>query len=419
MKKASRALLLFTIFTLCFPSSAFALKVVVDPGHGGKDPGAIGVTGLQEKVVNLNISLKVRDELQRRGIEVIMTRESDKFLSLQERVNFTNRQSADLFVSIHANSHTNNEARGGLIMYYDNRYPQSSYPASPEMEALSPKSKKFAELMLQEYIKNTGVKNQGLMPSAAYVIRMGTIPSILVETAFLSNKADEELLKDEEMRSKMAMGVVNGILAYAGNLPEEKYPDLTGHWARDPIMRMIDKGWLTGYHNRFNPDRALTRAEFVSLMDRVFKFDKLPPQTGVAKQTKAGEGIKPPVFTDLEKDHWAYNSIMKGVELGAISGYPDGTLRPESPITRGEVAHLFHMLMQASTKTDETAAATKQAEEGFTFTDVPGDLWSAPAIYALHAAGIINGYTPTTFAPDRNMIRAEIAVVLDRYVAKP
>ncbi|WP_442603472.1 N-acetylmuramoyl-L-alanine amidase [Paenibacillus sp. KN14-4R] len=404
MKKATRILLLFTIFTLAFPGAASALRVVVDPGHGGNDPGAIGVTGLQEKTVNLSIALKVRDELRKRGIEVIMTRESDKYLSLQERVDFTNRQSADLFVSVHANSHSNENARGGLVLYYDNRYPQADYPASSEMEALSPLSKKFAENMLQAYIQNTGLNNQGLVPSAVYVVRKGTIPSILVETAFLSNAEDEAMLKSDAMKTKMAIGIVNGIEAFQGTKPPEtKYPDIMGHWARDPILRMIDKGLLKGYQNKFEPDRALTRAEFVSLMDRVFEFDKLP-SSGDSQST---------TFTDLSNQHWAYSSIIKGVQLGVISGYPDNTLRPEAPITRGEVAHLFYKLMQTSKgKTEQ-----KQAD-AFVFTDVPRDLWSAPAIYALHTAGIINGFTPTTFQPDRSMNRAEIAVLLDRYVSQ-
>ncbi|WP_250644869.1 N-acetylmuramoyl-L-alanine amidase family protein [Paenibacillus larvae] len=80
------------------------MKVVIDPGHGGRDSGAVGVSGLKEKDVTLDIGLKVRQALRAKGIEGAMTRETDTYVSLQDRVSFTNRQLADLFVSIHANS---------------------------------------------------------------------------------------------------------------------------------------------------------------------------------------------------------------------------------------------------------------------------------------------------------------------------
>lgn len=188
MKKTTKLAGLTLALLLVFPYEAMAYKVVVDPGHGGKDPGAIGVNGLNEKTVNLDVSLKLRDELKKKGVEVVMTRSDDRYLSLDERVQFTNAQNADVFVSVHANSNPSSTANGSQVLYYDSRYPQDDYPASPEMEALTPSSKLLAQKVLSSVLSQTGLKDQGLVPSAVYVVRKGKIPSILVETGFLSNK---------------------------------------------------------------------------------------------------------------------------------------------------------------------------------------------------------------------------------------
>jgi len=435
LRHTSRILLLCLILVLLAPGAAFAAtaaRVVLDPGHGGSDSGAIGVNGLQEKTVNLDIALKVRDELKKSGIEVIMTRETDRYLSLAERVAFTNKQNADLFVSVHSNWYENPAASGGLALYYDSAYPQASYPASPEMIALSPMSKALAQSVLSAYIESTGLIDRGLMESAVYVVRMGTIPSMLIETAFLSNAHDAALLADEATRSRMAKGIAKGIETYIGT----PFPDSIGHWARASIIRMNQTGWLAGYKNRFEPDRPITRAEFVSLMDRVFPFDKLQPidpQTGggqagspeataspapgASPAPASGAASTPPqetAFKDLKQSHWAYKQIVKAAQLGILKGYPDGSVRPEAPITRGETAYLFDMLMRQSQKNGKPAAA----KDSFRFVDVPDSLWNANAVYELRAKGIIAGYTPTEFKPDLSMTRAEMAVVLDRYASR-
>lgn len=105
MTLLKRLILLTLLLTFVFPYQAFAYKVVLDAGHGGSDPGAIGINGLREKDVNWDITQKVRDELIAKGYEVVLTRTDDSYWSLAERVEFTNAQKADLFVSIHANAH--------------------------------------------------------------------------------------------------------------------------------------------------------------------------------------------------------------------------------------------------------------------------------------------------------------------------
>jgi N-acetylmuramoyl-L-alanine amidase len=407
-----KRLILFTLLlTIAFPYQAFAYKVVLDPGHGGSDPGAIGVGGLRETDVNLDITLKVRQALLERGYEVVMTRTNDTFLSLAQRVAFTNEQQADLFVSIHANAHSSSKASGTMVLYYDNTYPQEDYPASSEMTQLTPYSKDLAQNVQDALLAQSGTKDLGLTPSAVYVARMGTIPSILVETAFLTNAGDAALLASSSMRSKMALGIANGISSYEPPL----FTDVLVHWSRSSVLRMKNKGIVEGVGNNYEPDRALTRAEFLTLMDRVFTFSKLPAVcstngsvTSNVYSCGTGESKS---YSDLSTSHWASAVFAKAAKLNLLQGYADGTIRPNQAITRGEVAYLFNQLLQM---TSPTAQPTYTAA----FDDVPKSMWSASAILTLKDKGIINGISDTSFKPDQTMTRAEIAAMLDRYITK-
>jgi N-acetylmuramoyl-L-alanine amidase len=420
MHKLKKLLLLSIILLLSFPYEAFAYRVVVDAGHGGKDSGAIGVNGLQEKNVNLDIALKLKQILKGLGYEAILTREDDRYLSLAERVDFANQQNADMFVSIHANSYRVASSKGTMVLYYDDAYPQQDYPASDAMRLLTPYSKQLAQNVLDSFLSTVGTVNQGLVPGSIYVNRMGTIPSILVETAFLSNSQDAAILADDNTRTQMAQGIAQGIAAFKPPV----FVDTVGHWAREAILRMKDKGLVEGLQNRYQPDRALTRAEFVTLMDRMFHLDKLQnacTDTGTAATvTGSVYGCNAssviPSFKDLATEHWAYPVLTKALKLNLLQGYADGTIRPNQPITRAEVAALFERLLKASAA-PAAATATSTVKPAVTspFIDVPVNLWSAEAIYTLRSKGIINGITDTEFRPNQSITRAEIAVMMDRY----
>ncbi|GFZ86191.1 hypothetical protein GCM10008018_35380 [Paenibacillus marchantiophytorum] len=412
-----KRLVLFTLLLTCaFPYQAFAYKVVLDAGHGGSDPGASGVNGLREKDVNWDITQKVRDELTALGYEVVLTRTDDSYWSLAQRVEFTNTLQADLFVSIHANAHPDGKTKGSMVLYYDNAYPQEDYPASETMKQLTPYSKDLAQHVLDSLVSAAGTKNLGLVPSAVYVARMGTIPSILVETAFLSQSSDAALLANDAVRAKMAKGIASGIAAYTPPL----FTDTLVHWARDPILRMKNKGVIEGIANRYEPDRALTRAEFLTLMDRVFTFSGLksscdPGRNGTVTSIVYGcQSVTEQDYKDLPASHWASAVFAKAKKLNLLQGYSDGTIRPNQSITRGEVAFLFDRLLQLSS--NNSIQATLPSTDKF--DDVPSDLWSAKAIYALKKKGIINGITDTTFKPDQTITRAEMAALLDRYYVK-
>jgi N-acetylmuramoyl-L-alanine amidase len=411
MTLLKRLILLTLLLTLAFPYQAFAYKVVLDAGHGGSDPGATGINGLREKDVNWDITQKVRDELIARGYEVVLTRTDDSYWSLAQRVEFTNTQQADLFVSIHANSHPNGKTNGTMVLYYDNAFPQEDYPASETMKQLTPYNKDLAQHVLDSLLAAAGTKNLGLVPSAVYVVRMGTIPSILVETAFLNQASDAALLASDSVRSKMAVGIANGIAAYTPPL----FTDTLGHWAREAIIRMKNKGVIEGIAGRYEPERALTRAEFLTLMDRVFAFSEMKaacePNGTVTSSVYGCQAAGAQNYKDLPASHWASPVFAKAKKLNLLQGYSDGTIRPNQSITRGEVAFLFDRLLQMASTTNSLQIAASISS----FDDVPESLWSSKAIYALKNKGIINGKTDTSFKPDQTISRAEIAAMLDRY----
>jgi N-acetylmuramoyl-L-alanine amidase len=379
---------------IIFPSFAHAMKIVVDAGHGGSDPGAIGINGLKEKNVTLDIALKLKNELLNRGYEVILSREDDHYISLKDRVDFTNQQNADLFLSIHGNSYPKSQAKGTLVLYYDNRYPQSSYPASPQMASLTSISKSFAQQVLDSFIAKMHTDNQDIVPSSVYVVRNGTIPSILIETAFLSNAEDAALLADPNARTRMAEAIADGIQAFR---PIE-LSDAYGHWAQAAILRLKDQGIVTGDNHLYYPERSLSRAELLTLLNRIQPFADGP--TGISITT----------FTDLKEQHWAFPTFAKALAAGYIHGYEDGTIRPDQAVSRGEAAVIVDQFIEAAAEGVETPSAG--------FDDVSKDAWYSAAVNHLKALGIIMGKTPTLFEPNQTITRAEIATLLDQWMAK-
>lgn len=173
------------------------LVVIIDPGHGGKDSGAIGIGGLQEKQVILLISKRVAEILQQNGIQVIMTRRSDYFVTLPGRVKIAKQANADLFVSIHANSAGMNRPEvSGLETYYYNT------------------GLELARYVHHRVLRTIKMKDRRIRKARFYVLRKNSIPSILVETGFLTGRADAKNLKSPWFQNKMAEGIARGILDY-------------------------------------------------------------------------------------------------------------------------------------------------------------------------------------------------------------
>lgn len=173
-------------------------SIVLDPGHGGKDSGAVGRSGLMEKVVNLDVVLRTAEILRKSGATVYLTRDNDSYPELRDRTALANGKGANFFVSVHANASVNRNV-GGLETIY--RSPQSASLANNLQNAM------VAGLGLANRKAYTDVR--GL-----HVLRVCQMPSALVELGFLSNAKEEALLKTTEFRQRCAESIAAGITAY-------------------------------------------------------------------------------------------------------------------------------------------------------------------------------------------------------------
>ena len=171
--------------------------VIIDPGHGGKDPGTIGIGGVQEKNIVLPISLDVVAELQKQGIEVKLTRDRDYFVSLEGRTDMANKVDADLFVSIHANAiNLSRPDVNGLETYY--------YKSG----------RRLAEVIHWNVLNTVNIRDRKIRRARFFVLRHSTMPAVLVEVGFLTGAEDSVRLKDANHRRQVAKAIANGIIQY-------------------------------------------------------------------------------------------------------------------------------------------------------------------------------------------------------------
>lgn len=183
--------------------------VVIDAGHGGSDPGAIGYDSegnplLYEKNVNLNISRQVYTILKENGVRVYMTRNDDSYVSLSERTEFANELGASLFISIHCNSYTSSDMNGTLVMHHTDESIAEEYGVS---------GRNVANNILAYLPKALETENKGRVNgNAMYVIRNAKMPSVIVETAFISNAEDRAKLADADYRAAAAQAIATGIM---------------------------------------------------------------------------------------------------------------------------------------------------------------------------------------------------------------
>lgn len=219
-------------------------RIVVDPGHGGKDPGAVGVKGTMEKDVALAIGTKLADKIrQELGIDVVMTRTTDVFIPLQERTSIANKVGADLFISIHANA-SPNRSTAGIESYYLNlaKTDKAAQLAAQEngtsLEKVSTLQAILFDLMANYKLNDSahladevqkalykkvnskyqGSRNLGVKQGPFFVLVGATMPSILVETAFLSNEMEEARLADPQYQDATAEGILKGVGSYIMSL---------------------------------------------------------------------------------------------------------------------------------------------------------------------------------------------------------
>jgi len=225
-----------------------ARRIVIDPGHGGHDPGAIGRGGLQEKDLVLDVALRLANVLRKKlGAEVILTRSTDVFIPLEERTAIANSRGADLFLSIHANSSRSRSARG-VETYYLN------FATDPHAEAVAARENAISEATLkdlQSLVKAITLNSKidesrdfaasvheslaprnsrldrGVRTAPFYVLIGANMPSVLAEIAFISNPTDEKQLRGKSQRDKVAHSLAVGVQRYLQALSPTQTQQLT------------------------------------------------------------------------------------------------------------------------------------------------------------------------------------------------
>jgi N-acetylmuramoyl-L-alanine amidase len=229
-------------------------RIVIDPGHGGRDPGVMG-RGMSEAPLTLDVALRLEKLLLKEtGVEVVLTRRSDVYVPLEERTEIANREGADLFLSIHANASRNADA-GGIETYY------LSFASSPEAEAVAARensaseramhnlpdiiktialnnkldeSRDFATMVQESLVgrarrSNKGVRDRGVKKAPFVVLIGANMPSILAEISFLSNRQENQLLRSAAYKDRIAEALHAAVMRYRralkgqGKIAEQEY----------------------------------------------------------------------------------------------------------------------------------------------------------------------------------------------------
>ncbi len=188
--------------------AAKQLLVVIDPGHGGSDVGAIGrengVDVLYEKDVNLAIANKANSLLQAAGVKTYMTRSTDVAVDLYERPEIANRLGAALFLSVHNNAFTTENAHGTTVLYYPDGQPSGDTKMT---------SQRFAQILQEELVNELGRYDRGITDGAEMVVIRKTVaPAVITEIAFVTNPEERNLLLSEEFQNKAAQALCNAVI---------------------------------------------------------------------------------------------------------------------------------------------------------------------------------------------------------------
>ena len=223
-------------------------KIVIDPGHGGKDPGATSKRGIKEKHLNLKVAKLLKEELEKKGFQVYLTRTNDTFLTLQNRVDIAKQRNADLFISIHANAHRNSRIQGVEVYSFARRYSSNKNDMTLSKEKLKKYEGHFAnsstipwQLMCAErnvvsietvscmvdVFNHLGFK---VVQKGApfYVLKHGEVPSILIEIGYLTNAYEAKLLATLRYQRQIVEAITLGVVSL-----NDRYTKLVADYDRE------------------------------------------------------------------------------------------------------------------------------------------------------------------------------------------
>jgi N-acetylmuramoyl-L-alanine amidase len=221
--------------------------IVIDPGHGGKDTGAIGRGGALEKDITLDIAKRLKESLiENTEAEVLLTREDDEFWPLADRTEFANKRKADIFISIHVNAARRRGARGveTFFLSFDATDDDARETAAFENNVISLEGKtdsapmddiksilwdltqteahhesaRLAESIYKSLYKAMGGEFRGVKQAPFHVLVGATMPAVLIEVGFISNPREEKKLKQEKIQARMADAITNGVVTFEGGM---------------------------------------------------------------------------------------------------------------------------------------------------------------------------------------------------------
>ena len=217
-------------------------KIVIDPGHGGKDPGAIGPHGEKEKDITLAVGIALAKRLREKGFEVFLTRDDDIFIPLEERTAFANKKKADLFISIHVNSNSKKSLNGVETYFLNMTKDDYAIKVAEKENETTTKSLSDLQFIIQDLMLNSKInesskfatyvqnaiisthrqsdfpcQNHGVKQALFYVLVGAQMPAILIETGFITNPTECKLLQKESYQNSIIEGIIKGINFYANN----------------------------------------------------------------------------------------------------------------------------------------------------------------------------------------------------------
>src|SRR5699024_10031556 len=202
-------IILITLRRIAFLSLNFKSSekvIVIDAGHGGKDPGTTGFSGNYEKDINLEISKKLKEKLRSNGYKVILTRDSDEYVDNLLRAKLANKKRAKVFIIIYGNVMENNNSTNGIqVLYYPNR----------ESTVGDLNNNELAQIMMNSLINRTGANDKGIIEREDLIVLNQTkMPAVIIECGFLSNENEEKLLLTDDYKNKIVDSIIDELEEY-------------------------------------------------------------------------------------------------------------------------------------------------------------------------------------------------------------
>lgn len=226
------------------------MKIFIDPGHGGNDPGAVGINGTYESNVVLGIALELGKILENRGFQTEFSRTENETVSLSERAEMANKTDADLLISIHCNGFINSAA-SGVEVY--------SFPGNT-------KGGQLAKILSEKISAKFALKNRGAKTENFAVLRLSKMPAVLIETAFITNAAEEDLMNSPGFSREMANTIAESVADYFGINPTN---DTAPHWAKTHLDNLVRKGYINSPDQWSKYEEKVSIAMVLALIDKI------------------------------------------------------------------------------------------------------------------------------------------------------